>query len=185
MRRALVVHGSADARHLIARRLRRVPLSVLEAVGTFDALLRLAEARPDVVVADLGTPGEEGLALLARIREWSDVPVILLATVPSRSAGRRAMRAGAQRFLVWTEGLQDLAPAVASVLDREPAGPRPRTVDLASARARRDDLRSELGRLLEECDGDVGRVAARLQRDRETVVFHLRRLALFPAASAR
>jgi hypothetical protein len=95
------------------------------------------------------------------------------------------MQAGAQRYLVWTEGLEDLAPTVASVLDRRPEGPRARTVDLASARARREDLRSALGCLLRECDGDIGRVAARLQRDRETVLFHLRRLALYPAASAR
>ena len=185
VRTALVVHGSADARHAIARRLRRIPLTVLEAVDAFDAELRMAEARPDVVVADLGTPSEEGLALVGRVREWSDVPVVILATVPSQSAGRRAMRAGAQRYLVWTEDLADLAPAVASVLGRRSEGASPRAVDLASARARREEQRSELGRLLRECDGDIGRVAAQLRRDRDTVLFHLKRLALFPAASAR
>jgi DNA-binding NtrC family response regulator len=44
---------------------------------------------------------------------------------------------------------------------------------------RRDDLRAQLERLLRECRGNISMIAERLQRDRATVTYHLKKLGLF------
>jgi CheY-like chemotaxis protein/anti-sigma regulatory factor (Ser/Thr protein kinase) len=66
--RVLVVDDDPDSRELIGEVLRRAGATVI-AVGTAaDALGALSTERPDIVVSDLGMPGEDGFALIRRIR---------------------------------------------------------------------------------------------------------------------
>jgi two-component system KDP operon response regulator KdpE len=52
----------------------------IEAVGTVaEATKRIAAAAPDVVVLDLGLPDGDGKEVIRRVREWSDVPIIVLS----------------------------------------------------------------------------------------------------------
>jgi CheY-like chemotaxis protein len=187
---ALVVCGVAKARRMAVGKLRALPLRVFQAIDPFDALVRFGEVRPDVVITELKLPGGDGIELLKRIREFSDVPVVFLAASPSIASCERALLAGAQRFLEWSEGIDALARATWELLE-----PRTRKgggdASLADARSRRRaDLRSELERLLLECRGNIALMSERLQKDRATVTYHLKRFGLFDpkrraAASAR
>jgi two-component system KDP operon response regulator KdpE len=66
------------------RRLLRVCLDangyrVLEAANGQEGISEAAQHRPDVVVLDLGLPDMDGVTVLKRLREWSQVPVVMLS----------------------------------------------------------------------------------------------------------
>ena len=52
---------------------------VIRATTGADAMKRIAAEAPDVVVLDLGLPDLNGNDVIARVREWSDVPVVVLS----------------------------------------------------------------------------------------------------------
>jgi DNA-binding NtrC family response regulator len=126
-------------------------------------------------------PGGDGIELLRRIREFSDVPVIMLTSYPSVPTCESAMLAGAQRFLQWREDLDDL-PRIALDLVRQdataPAGTLP--AEVACMRERRQrEFRAHLEQLVRECHGNIAQIAERLQKDRATVTYHLKKFGLF------
>lgn len=75
----LVVDDEIQMRRLLRVCLEGNGYRVLEAVNGQDALTEIAQHRPDLVVLDLGLPDMEGVSVLKRLREWSQVPVIVLS----------------------------------------------------------------------------------------------------------
>lgn len=180
--KALVVDDTAEARALLHERLSACGFRVSQARDAFHALERLTQSAPDLVVTDLRMPGQDGIDLVRRIREFSDVPIIVITAYPSVPTCESALRGGAQRFLRWRHDLDRLGEVAAELLNaREQAGTEQRGVrDVAAARMRRKrELRDQLERLLVECQGNIARMADRLGRDRATVVYHLRKFGLF------
>jgi DNA-binding NtrC family response regulator len=177
---ALVVEDTAGARRVVVEKLRSLPLRVFQATDLFDALVRFAEVRPDVVITDLRMPGGDGIELLGRIREFTDVPVVILTSYPSIGACEQAMLAGAQRFLDWREGIDELPRVTLELLQGRERRAFADVPQVASIRGRRhEDFRAHLERLLRECQGNIAMVAERLQKDRSTVTYHLKKLGLF------
>jgi PAS domain S-box-containing protein len=64
----LVVDDEADARELVSVMLRQRGAKVLEAASASEGLKLLESARPDVLIADIGMPGEDGYALMRKVR---------------------------------------------------------------------------------------------------------------------
>jgi len=178
---ALVVDDTAEARRLLAEKLISCGFRVRASADPFDALERFAEIRPDLVVTDLRMPGRDGIDLVRRIREFSTVPIIVVTSYPSIPTCETAIREGAQRFLRWREDLDRLGEiALELVSTAKDAQPQPAAPELSAIRARRqDELRQQLEALLRECHGNIAQIAARLNRDRSTVTYHLKRLGLF------
>jgi len=179
---ALVVDDTAEARALLHEKLSSCGFRVAQARDAFHALERFPELTPDLVVTDLRMPGQDGIDLVRRIREFSEVPIIVITAYPSVPTCESALRGGAQRFLRWRHDLERLGDVATELLrarEREqavPSGVR----DVAAARVRRQrELRDHLERLLVECQGNIARMAERLGRDRATVVYHLRKFGLF------
>ncbi len=75
----LVVDDELQMRRLLRVCLEGNGYRVLEAVSGQEALTQLAQRRPDVVVLDLGLPDMAGVSVLKRLREWSQVPVVVLS----------------------------------------------------------------------------------------------------------
>jgi len=78
--RVVVVEDDADSRELISEVLRRASAVVFVAASAVDALGAIVSERPDVLVSDIGLPGEDGFALMKRIRALPDAA---LARVPA------------------------------------------------------------------------------------------------------
>jgi two-component system response regulator RegA len=179
---ALVVDDTAEARALLREKLSACGFRVAQARDAFHALERLPEVAPDLVVTDLRMPGQDGIDLVRRIREFSDVPIIVITAYPSVPTCESALRGGAQRFLRWRQDLDQLGEVASDLLrERErgrAAGAPVHDVTAARSRRRRE-LRDHLERLLVECQGNISRMADRLGRDRATVVYHLRKFGLF------
>jgi two-component system response regulator GlrR len=78
MRRLLIIDNDADTRDLMVRLLSSsYELSVADGYDT--ALARADEARPDVVVSDIGLGGRDGLALMAELKRRYDVPGVAVS----------------------------------------------------------------------------------------------------------
>jgi two-component system KDP operon response regulator KdpE len=86
------------------RRLLRVSLEangyrVFEAPNGKLGLVEVASRRPDLVVLDLGLPDMDGLDVVARLREWSAVPIVILSVRDSEHDKVTALRGGADDYL--------------------------------------------------------------------------------------
>ncbi len=76
--KVLVVDDDDDIRTVLAEVLRRADLDVVVAATGREALRRAFEDRPDLVVLDLGLPDLDGMEVLSRLRDMSDLPVLVL-----------------------------------------------------------------------------------------------------------
>jgi DNA-binding response OmpR family regulator len=118
----LVVDDDADVRTLVSELLTRAGYRVTEAEDGRVALRALYEARPDLILLDISMPGLDGWGTLERIRELSDVPVVMVSALGAELEKVRALRAGADDFVTKPFGRQELLARIESVLRRAPAG---------------------------------------------------------------
>jgi two-component system KDP operon response regulator KdpE len=76
-----------------------------------DGQLGLQEAafqRPDVVLLDLGLPGLGGIDVLKRLREWTDVPVLILSVRDQETVKVEALELGADDYVTKPFGTAEL-----------------------------------------------------------------------------
>jgi DNA-binding response OmpR family regulator len=116
----LVVDDDTDVRTLVRELLERAGYRVAEAPDGLAALRVLYEERPDLVLLDVSMPQLDGWATLARIRELSDVPVVMLSALGAELEKVRALRIGADDYVTKPFGRQELLARVESVLRRSP-----------------------------------------------------------------
>jgi two-component system KDP operon response regulator KdpE len=84
------------------------------------ALSELAREPCDVIVLDLGLPDQDGKAVIARIREWSDVPIIVLSARDLESEKIAALDEGADDYVNKPVGIGELLARIrASLRGRE------------------------------------------------------------------
>jgi len=85
-------------------------------------------ARPDLVVLDIGLPTLDGWQVLERIRDLSDVPVLMLTAHGNEADKVRGLHAGADDYLTKPFGNQELAARVEALLRRPRAAEPPAEV---------------------------------------------------------
>jgi PAS domain S-box-containing protein len=122
--RVLLVEDAEDARELITLLLRERGAEVCTATNAREAMERLVETLPDVLVSDIGLPGEDGHTLLKRIREWTEardhwLPAIALTAYAGAEDARRAYRAGFQVHMAKPLEPETLVQSVARLAARE------------------------------------------------------------------
>ncbi len=100
-RTVLVVEDHDDARELIAAVLEGAGARVLAASTAKEAVDRATAVRPDVLVADLGLPDEDGYFVLTRIREmFPEIPALALTAYARPTDRDRVLAAGFQQHVV-------------------------------------------------------------------------------------
>jgi PAS domain S-box-containing protein len=100
-RTILIVEDHDDARELIANVLEAAGGRVIAASSVPEAVNRAAGGRPDLLVADIGLPGEDGYALLRRMRTLYPGLSAIALSAYARSADRdRALAAGFADYVV-------------------------------------------------------------------------------------
>jgi DNA-binding response OmpR family regulator len=117
----LVVDDDGDVRALVAELLTRAGYGVAEASNGREALKLLFDERPALIVLDVSMPELDGWATLERIRELSDVPVMMLTALGAELEKVRALRGGADDYMTKPFGRQELLARVESLLRRAPA----------------------------------------------------------------
>lgn len=82
------------------------------------ALQILQESKPDVVVLDLGLPDMDGIDVLRRIRETSDVPVVVLSARHDSDDKIEALDAGADDYVTKPFGMDEFLARVRAAARR-------------------------------------------------------------------
>ncbi len=95
------------------RRFLRVSLDdklfrLIEAADGKEGLRLAATERPDVILLDLGLPDIDGVRVASEIREWSDVPIIVLSAREREGDKVKALDAGADDYLTKPFGVGEL-----------------------------------------------------------------------------
>ena len=121
-RKVLVVEDHDDARELVARVLEAAGADVMTAASTRDALDRIAAAMPDLLLADLGLPDEDGYTLLKRIRaipipQAEALPAVALTAYARATDRDRALAAGFVDYIVKPVDPRELVRVIAAVID--------------------------------------------------------------------
>ena len=116
--RVLVVDDEPQIRRFLRLGLDSHGYDVLEAATGEGALRAAAHSPPDLVVLDLGLPDREGFDVLAQLREWSRVPVIVLSVRSREDEKVRAFELGADDYVVKPFGMPELLARIKAALRR-------------------------------------------------------------------
>jgi DNA-binding response OmpR family regulator len=120
--RVLVIDDDADIRALVAELLGRAGLSVDQAEDGRSGLRALHKTPPDLVVLDVSMPDLDGWQTLERIRDLSEVPVLMLTARGGELERVRGLKAGADDYVVKPFGRQELVARVQALLRRAASG---------------------------------------------------------------
>jgi DNA-binding response OmpR family regulator len=116
--RVLVVDDDPDIRLLLRELLGRAGYEIDEAPDGRTALRRLYEQPPALVLLDVAMPEMDGYQTLERIRDLSDVPVIMLTARTQELEKVRGLTAGADDYVAKPFGRQELLARVQALLRR-------------------------------------------------------------------
>jgi two-component system KDP operon response regulator KdpE len=144
--RVLVVDDEPQIRKFLTISLGTQGYPVIEAARGEDGLRKCALENPGVVILDLGLPDLDGREVIARIREWSDVPIIVLSVRSQESEKVKALDAGANDYVQKPFGIAELLARIRVALRSRQSGAAevsrievgPLTVDLLSRRVLAD-----------------------------------------------
>ncbi len=101
--------------------------AVQTAVSGEDALRSASTEAPDLVILDVMLPGElDGLEVCRRLREWSDVPILMLSALGQERQKVAALNGGADDYLTKPFGMDELTARVRAALRRS-RGAKPAT----------------------------------------------------------
>jgi two-component system KDP operon response regulator KdpE len=95
----LIIEDEADIRKYLRLTLAAQGYGVTEASTARDGLAVLAARRPDVVLLDLGLPDMDGQDVIRHVREWSEVPIVVLSARERESDKVEALESGADDYL--------------------------------------------------------------------------------------
>ena len=116
--RVLVVDDDADIRLLLRELLERAGYLVEEAENGKIALRNLFSNAPALVILDVSMPEMDGYQTLERIRDLSDVPVLMLTARTQELEKVRGLTAGADDYVAKPFGRQELLARVQALLRR-------------------------------------------------------------------
>ncbi len=108
MSKALIIDDEQQMRRLLRMVLESRGYEVCEAADGQHGLQEAAFQRPDVVLLDLGLPGLGGIDVLKRLREWSDVPVLILSVRDQEGVKVEALELGADDYVTKPFGTAEL-----------------------------------------------------------------------------
>ena len=144
--RVLVVDDEQQILRALRVILREAGFETLPASTGEEALDLAALQHPDAGIIDLLLPDMDGVELCRRLREWTDIPLIVLSAVGDEDAKVRALAAGADDYITKPFGPRELVARLQANLRRTAPGPE-------EAQVRVDGLEVDLARRTVHVDG--------------------------------
>jgi two-component system KDP operon response regulator KdpE len=131
--RVLVVDDEPQIRRFLRSSLGGHGFQVIEANTGRDAIEQAASAKPDLIILDLGLPDMDGVEVIRRIREWSQVHITVLSVREREQEKIAALDVGADDYLTKPFGIGELLARMRVALRHAtPTGEEPmfQTLDL-------------------------------------------------------
>jgi two-component system KDP operon response regulator KdpE len=114
--RILVVDDEPQIHRFLAPALSAAGYETVRAERADEALRLAASRAPDAILLDLGLPDMDGHEVLARMREFTDVPIIILSARDRESEKIAALDAGADDYVEKPFGLGELLARIRTAL---------------------------------------------------------------------
>lgn len=191
--RVLVIDLGGERGAGLDEPLRAAGFAVCACSNVRAGLAAFVRVLPDLIVLAEGADGREAIDCVERIREISDVPLILVGVEdPDEVAVERALARGADRFLAGAGAGDGLAETASELLAQSLAAihapsvlpqSTPRMTAAHARRVAREALRRELEHQVWACQGNLAEVGRRMGRDRSTIRYHLRRFGMLADAN--
>jgi len=116
--RILIVDDEIEIRRFLRATLSAHGNTVFEASRGEEALQMAATNRPDLLILDLGLPDMEGVEVTRRLREWSQMPIIILSVRNQEQDKIQALDTGADDYLTKPFGVGELLARIRVAMRR-------------------------------------------------------------------
>jgi two-component system KDP operon response regulator KdpE len=142
--RVLVVDDELQILRALRVVLRDAGFEVVAAQSAAEALDRAAVRPPQAAIVDLVLPDGDGIEVTRRLREWSEMPILVLSAVGEEEQKVRALEAGADDYVTKPFGARELVARLQAALRRASPSEEPRIeaegleIDLAARTVRRE-----------------------------------------------
>jgi len=118
MKKILVADDEEKIRKMICDYLGAVGYETVTAVDGIDAITQTVSENPDLIVLDIMMPGLDGFDSTRRIREKTDVPIIMVTARAEEGDKLMGLDVGADDYIVKPFSLKELAARIRAVLRR-------------------------------------------------------------------
>lgn len=116
--KVLVVDDEDAIRRFLRVTLTSQAYTVIEAASGQETLSKAATHKPDLVILDLGLPDIDGIEVTRLLREWTQMPIIILSVRGAESDKIAALDAGADDYLTKPFGVGELLARLRAALRR-------------------------------------------------------------------
>jgi two-component system, OmpR family, KDP operon response regulator KdpE len=118
--KVLVVEDEPPIRQLLRRGLETHGFQVIEADSAEAGIAQCAESDPDLVILDLGLPDRDGRELIAEVRVWSRVPILVVSGRVSTAEKVKTLDLGGSDYVVKPFSMPELLARVRALLRDRP-----------------------------------------------------------------
>jgi two-component system KDP operon response regulator KdpE len=136
----LVIEDESHIRSFLRISLEAHGYRVLEARTGDDGLSLAGQSQPQLVIVDLGLPDMDGQQVIERLREWSEVPILVLSVRGDEKEKVQALDSGANDYVTKPAAISELMARVRALLRKRESG------EGESAIYERNGLRIDLSR---------------------------------------
>lgn len=139
--RILIIEDEPQIRRFLRVALEANEFEAVDAASGREGIGRAATESPELVILDLGLPDMDGKDVVKRIREWSELPILILSVRDAEAEKVAALDAGANDYVVKPFGIAELLARIRALLRTS----KPAT-DEQGAEIRAGDLTVDLAR---------------------------------------
>jgi two-component system KDP operon response regulator KdpE len=124
--RILVIDDEQPVRRFLRVTLTSQAYAVFEAASGQEGLSIATKQKPDIIILDLGLPDIDGVEVTRLLRQWTQIPIIILSVRGSESDKIAALDAGADDYLTKPFGVGELLARLRAAIRRSsPKGNEP------------------------------------------------------------
>jgi two-component system KDP operon response regulator KdpE len=114
--RVLVTDDEPQIRRFLRTSLSAHGYDVVEAACGKEAIVKMTTERPDIVILDLGLPDMDGLSIIRRVREWSNIPMLVLSVRGREDDKIAALDGGADDYVTKPFNMGELLARIRAAL---------------------------------------------------------------------